>query len=759
MDASEVKRSIASLTSKQVSALKQIINESTELNEKIDTTEKNDTTGNIGTTETVDDSTASICNSSTSSESVEGSDLIGRIQNVLGEIVNTSCSIGSKTQNDTNSWINQLKINIGNHLKELITIQSDMSKKFTNSLDAIQSMLDILGRWTSNSNTIPDLFETDISEIVNDRKALKFRGLEHYSIDNMENLNDEADKVLDALKVSVKKQISDICQQINSFYTCLDVIDGYDNSKFLDSIPSKKDIEAFLSGENAGDYSRFRNIDPDLHIKLEEQLKVVNKIKNSRINELRQLESDIKDLQSELIVDEGLDLADYDDDEIITRLGIKSEVIDKYKHSLKKLQILRNERKSQMDTLLKQLEAIWDILRPEDNSIEDILAESKQLSEESLNHIGEIVKKLNDEKTENMAKFIQNSRKRIEGYWNILMYDDSERKKFAPYFCEDKNSFNDDLLEKHTKEIEKLRDEAVKMKPLLKSISELDGLLEDKKQLDESSKDPSRLLRRDSFKILRREEKMRSRLSKLLPSTLEKLKESIGEYEATTGRQFKIKGTPYLDQIREIEKKVIRRSVFYHSPSMRRTRSTLTKRSGKRSSKHASVSRRESNPFLSHHSSRRASPRKQSKKIEHRTPQRSMSLAIRSTPKFGFDNRSLLSYTDGTLSVSNTPIVIKGGSPMRRLDYRTASLKDNVKRQRISSTPKNSPHKFRYPVHDHTQKEADDSANELSDSLIYMSDTETTLQGDKENNPPPAPKLLNVSTHVKQMEPTNIQSR
>ncbi|GME95676.1 unnamed protein product [[Candida] boidinii] len=134
------------------------------------------------------------------------------------------------------------------------------------------------------------------------------------------------------------------------------------------------------------------------------------------------------------------------------------------------------------------------------------------------------------------------------------MYDENYcLNDFKEFYINDESKYDEFLLNLHSNYILKLRNEIDEIKPLLKLISNLNELKSDKILLDLSIKDPSRLLKRNSFKILKNEEKLRNKLNKLLPLTINELKLKIKEFELKYNRFFIINNENYSITLNNLE--------------------------------------------------------------------------------------------------------------------------------------------------------------------------------------------------------------
>lgn len=673
-------------------------------------------------------------------------ELIDTIHETIKQLDGAASIIGDTKGDQLRIWLEALQSDADDHRRELDKCKSQLSDEFNKSLDTIERIQQLVRNYSADQEVALD---AELQKLMCERKPLEQRATAEKT---MTQWNKEVEETMERLLPTLKRCITTLCKKLDTFYTQLDLVsDGYDNDSFLETLPSRDQVKLFLSMESIDDVKtlmddpKFSKVGPSLVKKLGSEIDSLKRLAVERALQIRDLQSQLHTLVSSLGETTDLDLKVYTDNaELAKTLGLKLSTVEKYSQKVDALQALKTERQQKLDSYMSQVGELWSVLREEDNSIQQFLKSNKNLRSGSLQKFESLIEELQNEKAANMAKFIEWSRTRVREYWDLLMYDEQERQQFSEFYVDDTAEFNDRLLDSHKEYIESLRLEAENLKPLLESISKLNDLLDEKKRLDESSKNSERLFQRDFFKVLRREEITRDRLQKALPATINMIKVKLIEYENQGQRVLKIDGQPYINKIQEIEvslqprghaskprSPVRKRAVSTGSrslPPMRHARSASTPTSAIRYRSTNDMA----NPFLS----RQASPVKKSRLNNGRPMDRSRnshrSPRVSSAPSSTHTHRAL------STSVSNTPIVIKGGSPMRRsrqhLDYSTAS--------KTSALP--AP-KFRYPTTtmlsktpaipapSRKRKASSIPVEELSDSLIYFSDNEAD---DKENQAP-----------------------
>lgn len=335
---------------------------------------------------------------------------------------------------------------------------------------------------------------------------------------------------------TVEKDCIRIFQKMQHLYSLASLIgDGFSDKTLSHLVPSENEVQEALSGSDAVHHLCRMNIDEHL-------LTRMNQEEASLTRELEQ--------RSRLAVSIGREMdhiyreLEDDPDPVVEKLlnsdaGLSSDEMALYSSRLESVCRERQERQGKVSTLKAKCERLYAIMKIDSKQTERFLSENASLTKASISNLEEEIYKLNKEKCKHVEAFINDSRIQIKAHWDQLLYSEKDRKEsFPQYFDTDLASFTDEFLEIHMEEISRLSNELEPIKPLLSQISQFRSLLQDKKFLEDSSKDASRLLARDSFKILRQEERLRTRVSKLLPTTIQKLKKSLQEFEVSRGEPF-----------------------------------------------------------------------------------------------------------------------------------------------------------------------------------------------------------------------------
>lgn len=225
----------------------------------------------------------------------------------------------------------------------------------------------------------------------------------------------------------------------------------------------------------------------------------------------------------------------------------------------KTLQSIKDAKQKKWDFYSNACVQLWEKLGENREYILLFLDTNSSLTDMSLTNLKMELNRLYMKRSEFIESFISDTRKEIQQYQDALLYSEMQRKNFKYYDL----NVNDEAIEKelvlkeHEDEVERLKAEYATREPILKLYVQLKELLEDQSFLIESSKDSSRLLSKNSCKILLNEEKIRKKINKSMPRVLEALKQETIKYnneQLSKGqRPMSIDGQDFFERILLIE--------------------------------------------------------------------------------------------------------------------------------------------------------------------------------------------------------------
>ncbi|RCK57336.1 Anaphase spindle elongation protein [Candida viswanathii] len=174
---------------------------------------------------------------------------------------------------------------------------------------------------------------------------------------------------------------------------------------------------------------------------------------------------------------------------------------------------------------------LWEKLGESKEYITNFLEKNSSLSDLSLLNFKMELNKLYIKRSEFIESFISDTRLEIEKFWDKMYYSPDMREEFQFFnYSNDTEEDKEQVLNIHEEYLEELKAEFSQKEHIFQSYHELKELLQDQEFLIESSKDSSRLLSKNSCKILLNEEKIRKRINKNLPRLVDSLKKEISEY-------------------------------------------------------------------------------------------------------------------------------------------------------------------------------------------------------------------------------------
>lgn len=238
--------------------------------------------------------------------------------------------------------------------------------------------------------------------------------------------------------------------------------------------------------------------------------------------------------------------------------GLMDHHLEFVTHLATTLKTLKDAKQKKWDFYSNACVPLWAKLGESREYIQLFLDANSSLTDMSLANLKMELNRLYIKRSEFIETFIVDTRKEITEYQDALLYSESQRRNFK-YYDFDMNDIIDKelVLKEHEDEVERLKEEYVTREPILKVYAQLKELLNDQNFLAESSKDSSRLLSKNSCKILLNEEKIRKKIHKSMPRVIESLKQEVIKYnneQLTKGqRPMSIDGQDFFERILLIE--------------------------------------------------------------------------------------------------------------------------------------------------------------------------------------------------------------
>jgi protein regulator of cytokinesis 1 len=154
------------------------------------------------------------------------------------------------------------------------------------------------------------------------------------------------------------------------------------------------------------------------------------------------------------------------------------------------------------------------------------------------------LERLEELKRQNMRSFIEATREELKKQWDTCMFGPEQRQEFC---LMDTDECNDDVLEAHEHEVQRLKQLYASNAEIYKAIEKRQSLWARYLELEKNASDPDKFKNRGG-KLLR-EQNEKKMLSKELPKLEKELKSLILAWENEHQQHFIIQDNRYLDVI------------------------------------------------------------------------------------------------------------------------------------------------------------------------------------------------------------------
>lgn len=223
------------------------------------------------------------------------------------------------------------------------------------------------------------------------------------------------------------------------------------------------------------------------------------------------------------------------------------------------LQKIRDAKQMKWDYYLTSCKSLWTKLGESNEYISTFLNANSSLTDISLMNFKMELNRLYMRRSEFIENFIIDSRMEIEELWNKMYFANDQKKCFKHYNYDvnDDDLDKETVLNEHEVELSRLKKEYESKEHILKMYTQLNDLVKDQNFLKDSSKDSSRLLSKNSCKILLNEEKIRKRIIKNMPKLVDGLKADVIKYNheqlSSGSKPFTINGEDFFEKLLIIE--------------------------------------------------------------------------------------------------------------------------------------------------------------------------------------------------------------
>ncbi|RLV94941.1 Anaphase spindle elongation protein [Spathaspora sp. JA1] len=215
-------------------------------------------------------------------------------------------------------------------------------------------------------------------------------------------------------------------------------------------------------------------------------------------------------------------------------------------------------RQTQYQQYSKTCIQLWEKLGESEEYVASFMQKNSSLTERSLVGFKMELSKLYIRRSKCIDKFITDARNDIEMLWDKMYYSRSMRSEFEFFNYDQDNSDVDKefVLSKHEEEIVRLNEEYAVKEPIFQMYEELQDLVKDQEFLKEASKDSSRLVSKNSCKILLNEEKLRKKINKNMPRLIESLIAQVYKYNSIpeNNNPLSVNGQDLYDKLLSIQR-------------------------------------------------------------------------------------------------------------------------------------------------------------------------------------------------------------
>ena len=232
------------------------------------------------------------------------------------------------------------------------------------------------------------------------------------------------------------------------------------------------------------------------------------------------------------------------------------EFIAKFSTLLEKI---KDSKERKIQNYLKRCQYLWEKLNESEEYISNFVSANSSLTDVSLMNYKIELNKLFLKRSEFIDSFIVDARREIEMYWSKMYFTENQKRAFK-YYEYDHLTDSDEkeqILMIHEQEVAMLKEQYHAKELIFNLYSELNELIQDQVFLQESSKDSSRLLSKNSCKILLNEERIRKRINKSMPKLFATLKSEISAYNSSALKNSKqpiqIGGEDFFEKILILE--------------------------------------------------------------------------------------------------------------------------------------------------------------------------------------------------------------
>lgn len=304
---------------------------------------------------------------------------------------------------------------------------------------------------------------------------------------------------------------------------------------------------------------QFNNLSKSFLSRIENQIELVEIKRNNTIEQVILRANSVIELWKSLYGYEDDDQSGRYDSKIVkcadgdtSELGLRSKGIQYLNEVYEKLLAEKEKRIEIIKNYIAEAKSLFIRLKePEGraSSFEQRYNDYDDVSDQKLESMEKEITELREKKSKFMQDIVDFVKADIASLWSKMFFPE-EMKSSVPYYYSD--VYSDEALDSLEAKLKELQDLYTRFEPLFDKISQFNVLLSDKQALEEASRNPSRLMSRNSSAILLQEERLRKSIKSRFPKICTDLEALLLDYDKSTANISKTSAfTDLLGRARE----------------------------------------------------------------------------------------------------------------------------------------------------------------------------------------------------------------
>ncbi|OLL23067.1 Anaphase spindle elongation protein 1 [Neolecta irregularis DAH-3] len=197
-------------------------------------------------------------------------------------------------------------------------------------------------------------------------------------------------------------------------------------------------------------------------------------------------------------------------------IGLSGDILEKLNLKKEAMVAEKVKREAHLESLKGAIMPLWEKLGVNMEDAKTFISSNRGITDKVISAYKNELERLKELKRQNLELFIRESRKTLKELWDALYFSCQEMQSFGAAEA---------ALIVHEDEVARLQQVYTVQRPILDLVEKYYALEKERKELEKSSQDTSRLMgrgNRDPGRLLR-EEKARKKISRELPKVFEHL--------------------------------------------------------------------------------------------------------------------------------------------------------------------------------------------------------------------------------------------